>query len=317
MSTPKAKPNIQDDHVEHAPSSPVGAYFLDSMAPEEYKKWMGPRVDFSSMRCHISPKLTPTPGNGAGLGTGAGFMSIPKAVPQTAHNVVTGVSRVDGKPLSFGGVVLAEGGKSWSPCYPTTSRGFISTDESPHVQFCKEMKYRKIILSTGRLFNKSAGRSESGFWVAGVYFVSVLHFAPLATINTPTAGELDAFCSPTTSLSVSCEVLNHQGLGDDPGAFPVRLIAYDIETDLGIFLSAEPAPHSINIDDILEISELDGYSVAAGSRLLATGYNGAPTQDLNLWLQTYLELLRDQEQPIDASRISVLTEKSLVSSSKY
>lgn len=112
-----------------------------------------------------------------------------------------------------------------------------------------------------------------------------------------------------TSIHVTNEIINSDGLMDDPGVRKVVLIFYSIGDGIALFQienPLRPSPDYIPYNQLFEMGDFENGTAALQIDQWAVdcGYNGTSDREIREWQQSYLKYLSPERKAVVSKEVS-------------
>lgn len=165
--------------------------------------------------------------------------------------------------------------------YLTTPLGevsFRSGSTHPFLQTTQSPIFKKLVMSTGRLWNPRADISLSGFWATENLFITALNFHPWAPSTN--IGSLHNQIEDFKSRNEGIELFvsnNWLGPSNDPEAIKVVLRAWDTSARIAVFQIEDKMRVSANFVSVDILVEEDAAYSHNGAHIATIGYNPSDT----------------------------------------
>ncbi|KAF3248725.1 hypothetical protein TWF192_006124 [Orbilia oligospora] len=188
--------------------------------------------------------------------------------------------------------------RSWNPCLRTSAKeALVDLPQGyPEFEWLRDDNARRLMMSTGKLFNMQEFITQSGFWVEGGYFITTLHFGSwIKSGEQPTQQMLEQYRGRKgyVGFAVSTMYCNTASIYEDDNFVEVYLMKWNLENDLAVFAPIvkdrdQTAPSMIPTGCIVESDALFQYfDRLNGIDMFAVGYNNFPDLDISSYLSEF------------------------------
>lgn len=161
---------------------------------------------------------------------------------------------------------------------PLGDVSFRAGSTHPFFQATQSPGFKKLVMSTGRLWNPRADISLSGFWATENLFVTALNFHPW--VPSTNIGSLHNQIEDFKSRNEGIELFvsnNWLGPSNDPEAIKVVLRAWDTSARIAVFQIEDKMRASANFVGVDILVEEDATYSHNGAHIATIGYNPSDT----------------------------------------